>query len=134
MIGTIYYPRRIEASFDLNKFGPPWQVSHTRQSKLKRSSSTTIMLPLSIYSSALSFAPRTSRSTNYLHLSSPFSSLIGVLGSNTEHISTAGCCSILFVFPSSNSFTLFSVHDRITPSCSVRFTASSVRPFIPADK
>lgn len=133
MIGTLHYPRRIEASLYLNNFGPPWQVSHIRQSKLRRSSSTTV-LPLRIYNSALPSARGHLDQQNYLHLSSQFSSLIGVLGSNTEHISAAGCCCILFVFPSSNSFTLFSVHDRIASSCFVRFAASFVRPFFPADK
>jgi hypothetical protein len=43
MIGTLYYPRHIEASFNLNKFGLSWQVSHIRMSNKNVSLSTTML-------------------------------------------------------------------------------------------
>lgn len=86
MIGTLYYPRHVEASLDRNKFGTSMPVAGEPHSpvKLKRSSSTTMHPFTHIYSSALpSVPPRTNEhpdQQNHLHFASRFSSLIGVLG------------------------------------------------------
>ncbi|KAF8490526.1 hypothetical protein F5888DRAFT_1100339 [Russula emetica] len=105
MIGTLYYPHHIEASFDLSKFGPPL---HGSSSACPRTS-----------------PPSTKLSPSASWSSSSFNKWSWVATRNTFQ-QQAAVISFLFFFQFLHTFSshfFFQVQDRITPSsCFVRFS------------